>query len=120
MPLVLLDTKAENKMDDIGYVYILECANGRYYTGSTNDLDKRLNEHTLGMGANFTRKNLPFELVYVEVFDRIDMAFKREKQIQGWSHKKKAALIASDKSSLRKLSECQNASHANNIYTHDQ
>ena len=106
-------------MEVIGYVYILECFNGKYYTGSTIDLDKRLTQHQAGIGANFTIKNLPFILVYVETFERIDLAFKHEKQIQGWSHKKKSALIASELNSLRKLSECQNESHANNVYSHN-
>jgi putative endonuclease len=105
-------------MVDIGYVYILECSNGKYYTGSTIDIDRRLSEHQAGLGANFTRKNLPFKLVYVEIFERVDHAFQREKQIQGWSHKKKEALIASDINSLHKLSECQNESHVNSIYSH--
>lgn len=105
-------------MEQIGYTYILECANGKYYTGSTIELDKRLAQHQAGLGANFTRKNLPFKLVYVEIFERIDQAFTREKQIQGWSHKKKEALITSAFSDLYKLSECQNESHANSIYSH--
>lgn len=107
-------------MVDIGYVYILECSNGKYYTGSTIDLDKRLIEHQSGLGANFTRKNLPIKLVYVETFERIDQAFRREKQIQGWSHKKKKALINSEFNSLHKLSECKNESHANSIYSHNE
>jgi putative endonuclease len=107
-------------MVEIGYVYILECSNGKYYTGSTIDLDKRLAQHQEGLGANFTRKNLPINLVYVETFERIDQAFQREKQIQGWSHKKKAALITSNFNSLHKSSECQNDSHANSIYSHKE
>jgi putative endonuclease len=107
-------------MVDIGYVYILECSNGKYYTGSTIDLDKRLAEHQDGLGANFTRKYLPVKLVYVESFERIDQAFNREKQIQGWSRKKKEALIASDLNSLHKLSECKNETHANSIYSHNE
>src|SRR5688572_6596293 len=106
-------------METIGYVYILECANGKFYTGSTIDLAKRMEEHSAGMGANFTRKYLPIQLVYVEIFHRIEDAFKREKQIQGWNHKKKAVLIASQYDSLRKLSECQNDSHSNSIYSHN-
>ncbi len=105
-------------MEQIGYVYVLLCSNGKYYTGSTIDLDKRLLEHQSGSGANFTRKNLPIELVFVETFERIDQAFRREKQIQGWSHKKKEALIRSAFNDLHKLSECQNESHANSIYSH--
>ena len=105
-------------MENIGYVYMLECSNGKFYTGSTNDLDKRLLDHNEGKGANFTRKFLPAKLVYVEILETIDRAFKREKQIQGWSHKKKEALIFSNFNSLRNLSECQNVSHVNSIYSH--
>ena len=102
----------------IGYVYILLCSNGKFYTGSTTDLEKRLAAHQAGLGANFTRKYLPFKLVYVETFERVDEAFEREKQIQGWSHRKKKALINSDINSLQKLSECANATHVNSIYSH--
>jgi putative endonuclease len=90
----------------------------KIYTGSTTDLQKRLAEHQEGRGANFTRKFLPFELVYVETFKTVDMAFAREKQIQGWSHKKKEALIRSDFNSLKQFSECENDSHVNSIYSH--
>ena len=91
-----------------GYVYILKCANGKFYTGSTNDLEKRLAEHKMGEGANFTKKNLPVELVYTEEFSRIEDAFYREKQIQGWTRKKKIALIQSNFDKLHEFSECQN------------
>lgn len=79
-----------------GYMYILECANGSYYTGSTKDIDKRLAQHQAGEGANHTRKYGPVKLVYFEEYHRIDHAFYREKQIQGWSRKKKEALINGD------------------------
>jgi len=76
-----------------GYLYILLCADGSFYTGSTNDLERRLEEHQNGEGANHTRKRLPVELVYTEEFDRIDEAYYRERQIHGWNHAKKLALI---------------------------
>ena len=97
-----------------GYVYILKCSNNLYYTGSTNNLVKRLSDHQNGMGANFTRKHLPIELVYYEEFAQIDQAFYREKQIQGWSRKKKEALITGKTNLLLKLSECKNESHYKN------
>ena len=75
-----------------GYMYILLCNNGHYYTGSTVDLESRILQHKNGEGANFTKKHLPVALVYYEEFDRIDEAFFREKQIQGWTRKKKEAL----------------------------
>ena len=76
-----------------GYMYILECSNGAFYTGSTKNLMLRLEQHQNGEGANFTKKHLPVDLVYYEEFQRIDEAFYREKQVQGWSRKKKEALI---------------------------
>jgi len=62
-----------------GYVYILKCGDGKYYTGSTINLEKRIAEHQVGKGANFTKSNMPVELVYYEEYERIDIAFDREK-----------------------------------------
>lgn len=92
----------------LAYVYILQCSNGKYYTGSTKNIEKRLAEHQAGFGANFTRKHRPVTLVYYETFQRIDEAFRREKQIQGWSRKKKEALINNSPNDLPKLSESKN------------
>jgi putative endonuclease len=86
-----------------GYMYILECGNGSYYTGSTTNLDLRIAQHNAGEGSNHTKKHLPVRLVYYEEFQRIDEAFYREKQIQGWSRKKKEALINSEQNLLPKL-----------------
>ena len=85
-------------------MYILECCKGQYYTGSTKELILRVEQHQRGEGANFTRKNLPVELVYFEEYRRIDNAFYREKQVQGWSRKKKKALINGRTDLLPKLS----------------
>lgn len=94
-----------------GFTYILLCANGSYYTGSTIDLDRRLRQHQTGEGANHTKKFLPVELVYFEEHPRIDLAFYREKQIQGWTRKKKEALINGMPDELKKLAECMNETH---------
>jgi putative endonuclease len=88
-----------------GFTYILECADGSFYTGSTKDLEKRLWEHNNGIGANYTKKRLPVELVYYEEYSRIDEAFYREKQIQGWSRRKKFALIEGKTELLPKLAK---------------
>ena len=88
-----------------GYMYILQCSDGSFYTGSTKELALRIEQHKNGEGANFTSKNLPVKLVYYETFDRIDEAFKREKQIQGWSRAKKIALIQGDIEKLKQLSK---------------
>lgn len=85
-------------------MYILECSDGSYYTGSTKDIEKRLQEHQDGLGANHTKKRLPVTLVYYEKYDRIDTAFYREKQVQGWNRAKKEALIRGEVESLPELS----------------
>jgi len=86
-----------------GYMYILQCADGSYYTGSTNNLELRLAQHQTGEGANHTKKRLPVKLVYYEEYQRIDEAFYREKQVQGWRREKKEALIRGDYNLLPEL-----------------
>jgi len=95
-------------------MYILECADGSYYTGSTRDLERRLWEHQNGKGAHHTAKRLPVKLIYCEECDRVDDAFYREKQVQGWSRKKKQALIEGDMNLIHQFAECQNESHYKN------
>jgi predicted GIY-YIG superfamily endonuclease len=94
-----------------GYMYILKCSDDSYYVGSTNNLERRIKEHQAGEGANYTKKRLPVELVYYEEYERIDKAFYREKQVQGWSRKKREALIAKKHENLHFLSECKNETH---------
>ncbi len=86
------------------YMYILECADGSYYTGSTWNLEKRLWQHQNGEGANYTKKRLPVKLVYCEPYDRVEDAFRREKQVQGWSRRKKKVLIEGNSEKLIELS----------------
>ena len=88
-----------------GWMYMLECSDGTFYTGSTNNLTLRLHQHQVGEGANYTKKRLPVKLVYSEEFERIDDAFYREKQVQGWNRKKKEALIRGDIELLKELSK---------------
>jgi putative endonuclease len=97
-----------------GWMYILLCKNDTYYTGSTIDLERRLSQHQNGEGANHTKKHLPVELVYFEGFSRIDKAFYREKQVQGWTRDKKEALINNMPDDLHELAKCLNeTSHSN-------
>ena len=88
-----------------GFMYILECSDGSYYTGSTNNLERRIAEHQSERGANFTKSRLPVELVYFEEYERIDDAFYREKQVQRWSHNKKKALIEGNPKLLSQLAK---------------
>jgi len=62
------------------YVYMLECADGSFYVGSTRCLDARVSEHVVGQGAKYTRSRLPVQLVWAEEMDRIDDAYYLEKQ----------------------------------------
>lgn len=98
-----------------GYMYILECCDGSYYTGSTTDLEFRVMLHMIGEGAEYTKTRLPVKLVYFEEYPRIDLAFYREKQVQRWSRKKKQALINGMTDELRRLAECMNNSHYKNF-----
>jgi putative endonuclease len=98
-----------------GFMYILRCFDGSYYTGSTNNLELRLHQHQIGEGANHTRKRLPVELVYYEEFQRIDEAFYREKQVQGWSRKKKEALINEKHKDLPELSKSKNVTSTSSV-----
>jgi putative endonuclease len=96
------------------YMYILQCSDGTYYTGSTWNLAKRFEQHTSGEGARYTGKRLPVTLVYSEYFESIKTAFEREKQVQNWSHAKKKALIEGLRERIHELSECRNETHYNN------
>lgn len=75
------------------YVYILETKAGQYYTGVTDDIQRRMQEHKDGKGARFTRIYGFRQLVYSKGFPIKLEALKREDQIQGWSRQKKFKLI---------------------------
>ena len=89
-------------------MYILKCSDGTYYTGSTNNLKQRIEDHEAGLGANYTKKRLPVKLVYSEEHERIDFAFEREKQIQNWSRIKKEALIKGGKQNIKEATKQSN------------
>ena len=86
-------------------MYILKCSDDSYYVGSTNNLTLRIEEHMHGEGAEYTKHRLPVELVYYEECQSIKEAFLREKQVQGWSRKKREALINGKFEELEKLSK---------------
>jgi putative endonuclease len=84
--------------------YLLRCADGSYYAGSARDLPTRLEQHRSGKGSDYTAKRLPVELVWFAEFDRIDDAYFLEKRIQGWSRRKREALIRGEFEALPELS----------------
>ena len=81
----------------MNYVYILECADGTFYTGWTNNLQNRLNKHNSGKGAKYTRSRLPVKLIYAETCTSVSEAMRREYAIKQLSRKQKLALIHSGK-----------------------
>ena len=80
------------------WVYILRCADGSYYVGSTRQQtpEARLWEHNEGVVPGYTHGRRPVELVYGEYYERLIEGFSRERQIKGWSRAKKEALMAQD------------------------
>lgn len=78
------------------YVYILSCADGTLYTGSTNDVARRLKVHQSGSGAKYTRSRLPVELAYAEEAADKGAALRREAAIKKLTRARKLALIASN------------------------
>ena len=87
----------------MAWMYILECADGSYYVGSTNDLERRIWEHNEDTGAKYTARRRPVKLVYAAEFSSIAEAYEREKQVQGWGRAKREALIRGDYAALPTL-----------------
>ncbi|MGL4772864.1 MAG: GIY-YIG nuclease family protein [Clostridium sp.] len=79
------------------YVYILRCADNSLYTGWTNNLEKRFNDHKNGKGAKYTRGRGPLELVYFEEYEEKKVAMKREYEIKKLSKDQKEKLIEMNK-----------------------
>ena len=86
-------------------MYILQCSDDSYYVGSTKDLERRLSQHQDGTGSKYTSGRLPVTLVYCEEYDRVADAFYREKQVQGWTRRKREALINGTPELLPKLAK---------------
>lgn len=91
-------------MGNVWYVYILECSDNALYVGMTDDVERRFQQHLLGVGGHYTSYNRPTKILYKEKFDRKSQAEARENQIKRWTKKKKLALIQSDFEQLSSLS----------------
>ena len=75
------------------YAYILECADGTYYCGYTNNLENRIQTHNAGKGAKYTKPRLPVTLAYYEEFATKEDAMSREWHLKKLSHARKKELI---------------------------
>lgn len=78
------------------HVYVLECADGTYYTGYTTDLDRRIAEHNAGKGAKYTRGRTPVQLIHTESFGSRSAAMAREYEIKQLSRAEKERLVTGD------------------------
>ena len=97
-------------------IYILQYSDSSYYTGMTSNLDKRIEEHHTGAYPNcFTFSRRPVILKYTEVYKLVYDAISREKQIKGWSRKKKEALMRGDYDELKLLAKNRVKSDNNSL-----
>ena len=80
-------------MSEVNYTYILECKDNTYYTGWTNNLEKRLKDHNEGRGAKYTKARLPVSLIYYEEFQTKEEAMRREYAIKRMSRSEKSKLV---------------------------
>jgi len=91
------------------FVYILKCSDNSYYVGLANKVNKRFEEHQLGLHVHSnTYSRRPIELIWFNKFNSALEAIECEKKIKGWTRKKKEALINGDFGLLKNLSECKN------------
>lgn len=94
------------------WVYILECSDHTLYTGITNNLDRRFEEHQAGINPDsYTATRRPVSLLFAEEFSDYKLAYEWERKLKGWSGQKKRALIEENWDKLKKLAECRNKTH---------
>jgi putative endonuclease len=91
----------------------LQCSDGTYYTGITNNLELRLAQHKSGFKpGTYTFYRRPVKLVFHEMYYDVRLAIEWEKRLKGWSRAKKEAIIKDQWDKLYGLSECKNESHS--------
>lgn len=93
----------------MAWTYILECADGSFYVGSTTNLELRMDQHQHGKGPGYTAERRPVALVWAHEFDKIDEAWAMERRLHGWRRAKKIALINGEFELLPVLSRSRDA-----------
>ena len=95
------------------YVYIIKCSDDTYYTGMTNNIGRRWQEHCYSEEnkSTYTYTRKPLELVFYEPFNDVKQAFAFERKLKKWSRLKKEALINKNWDKLKDLAECKNDTH---------
>ena len=92
------------------WLYMLKCADDSYYVGHTEDVEARLAQHVSGSGDSYTTTRRPVQLVYAADFPSREEAITLEKQIKGWSRKKKEALCRDDWEEISRLARSRGSS----------
>lgn len=95
----------------MNYTYIVKCKDGTYYTGWTNNLEKRIADHNAGRGAKYTKTRFPVTLVYYEEFGSKQEAMKREYAIKQMKREEKRKLIDSWEHSQSDICLCPDPSY---------
>lgn len=90
------------------WVYILKCSDSSYYTGHTDNLEKRIYEHETGKIQGYCAQRLPVQLAYSQEFPTRNEALSVERQIKGWRRKKKAAMMRGDWDEVSRLAKNKN------------
>jgi putative endonuclease len=93
------------------WVYILRCSDGSYYTGHTDNLDNRITQHHVGtIMSCYTFDKRPLQLVFSQDFQTREEALASERQIKGWSRKKKEAMMQGNWHEVSRLAKSINPS----------
>jgi len=91
------------------WVYILRCADGSYYTGHTDNLERRIGQYQVGECAGYTVTRRPLELAWSQECATREEALSAERQIKGWSRRKKEAMMRGDWAEVSRLAQSKSA-----------
>ena len=101
------------------WTYMLHCRSGKFYTGHTNDLERRLAQHHSGQMPGFTADRLPVKLVWAQDFPTRYEALAAERRIKGWGRAKKMALIRGDWDEISRLARSKDGASTSSARTED-
>jgi len=99
------------------WTYMLHCRGGKFYTGHTDDLERRIAQHQSGDVPGFTTDKLPVELVWSQEFTTRDEALASELKLKGWSRAKKLALIRDDWDTISQLAKSKSGASTSSART---
>lgn len=98
------------------WVYILRCSDGSYYTGHTDNLEFRIGQHQSGECVGYTATRCPLELVWTQTFSTREEALSAERQIKGWSRRKKEAMMCGDWEEVSRLAQNKSVHGSTRFY----